>query len=177
MKKLEERLIETFGTTGFFEHKKIKFSDVIITQDVFNQCERNICGNFGKNHACPPKAGSEEVRVARVEKYDDAYLVNIVLSIKNREDMMNSGVLFNEATSKLRKVFENDDVFVMGAGPCTICEKCSALEEEPCRFPEKTQYSMEGCGIDVMRMSMNFKMTYNAGMGNAAFFCLVLYRP
>ena len=133
---------------------------MIITPDVFKQCERNTCGNFGKNHACPPKAGSEEERIARVKKYDDGYLVNIVLSIKNREDMMNSGVLFNEATSKLSKLFENDDVFVMGAGPCTICKKCSALDEEPCRFQEKIQYSMEGSGIDVMRMSMNFKMTY-----------------
>jgi len=65
---------------------------------------------------------------------------------------------------------------VMAAGPCTVCEKCSALDDEPCRFPEETAYSMEGSGIDVVRMSMNAKMTYNAGLGKAAFFCLALYR-
>jgi len=34
---------------------------------------------------------------------------------------------------------------------------------------------MEGSGIDVMRMSMNKKMIYNAGKGKVGFFSLVLY--
>lgn len=176
MEKLEKRLIEAFGTYGFYENKKIKTSDVIITQDVFKQCERNTCGNFGKNHACPPKAGSEEERIARVMKYEDAFLINIVLSIKSRQDMMDSGILFNDAVTKLQNEFESEDVLIMGAGPCLVCKECAALIDEPCRFPEKTQYSMEGSGIDVVRMSINSGMTYNAGMGKAAFFCMVLYR-
>ncbi|MCR3921891.1 MAG: DUF2284 domain-containing protein, partial [Firmicutes bacterium] len=82
-----------------------------------------------------------------------------------------------DSTNKeLRKEFAADDVFIMGAGPCTLCEKCTALTEDDCRFPEKTQYSMEGSGIDVVRMSMNKKMTYNAGAGRVGYFTLVLYK-
>ncbi len=34
---------------------------------------------------------------------------------------------------------------------------------------------MEGSGIDVVRMSMNLDMTYNAGSGKIGFFALILY--
>ena len=42
-------------------------------------------------------------------------------------------------------------------------------------FSEKTQYSMEGSGIDVVRMAIDHKMTYNAGRGKVGYFTLVLY--
>ncbi len=176
MNSLENRLIEAFQKFGFDEYKKIKTTEVVVTQDVFKQCERNTCGNFGKNHACPPRAGDEETRSARIMKYENAFVINKILPIKSRKDMEESMNILIEANKKLRNEFIHDDVVVMASGPCNICEECTALIDKPCRFPDKTQYSMEGCGIDVVRMSMNLKMTYNAGMGKAAFFALVLYK-
>jgi predicted metal-binding protein len=172
---LRERLIEAFTKLGFDEYREIKVDNIVFSQDVFNQCARNTCGNFGKNHACPPGAGTEEERKARVRKYDQAFILCKIISILSGDDMMESMGILGNLNKALRKEFAAEDVLILGAGPCTLCEKCSALDGEPCRFPDKKQYSMEGNGIDVVRMSMDQKMTYNAGMGKVGFFSLVLY--
>ncbi len=175
MNDLEKRFVETFEKLGFYEYRKISTNEIVITQDVFDQCKRNTCGNFGKNHACPPRAGTEEERRARLTRYKDGFVVNYIASIKSSKDMKESMEIISKANDDLRLAFDGEDVMVLASGPCKFCETCAALMDEPCRFPDKTQYSMEGCGIDVVRMSINLKMTYNAGMGNAAFFTLVLY--
>lgn len=172
---LKDRLIEAFKEIGFDEYREIETKDIIFSKDVFNQCARNTCGNFGKNHGCPPNAGSEDERKARVLKYKNAFIISKIASIKSRKEMMDSMEVIENINKALRKAFEEEDVFVMGAGPCTVCKVCNALDNEPCRFPEKIQYSMEGSGIDVVRMSMNHKMTYNAGRGKAGFFTLMLF--
>ena len=175
MTNLESRLIKSFAQLGFTEYRKIDTNEITFSSDVFKQCEKNTCGMFGKNHGCPPKAGSEEKCKARVMKYDTAYVISMILSIKNRKEMSHSMELLHNAINEIRKEFKDENVTVMGTGPCNICEECTALKNEPCRFPDKTLYSMEGSGIDVVRMSMNLKMKYNTGKGSVAFFALVLY--
>jgi predicted metal-binding protein len=172
---VKERLIEAFKEIGFDEYKEIKTNDIIFSQDVFKQCEKNTCGNFGINHACPPGAGTIDERKASVLKYENAFIISKIVSIKTRKEMMESLEIVAKVNKNLRSAFENEDIPIMGAGPCTKCKKCTALDNEPCRFPDKIEYSMEGSGIDVVRMSMNQKMTYNAGAGKIGYFTLVLY--
>lgn len=169
----KELLIDTFKEIGFDEYKEIKTNDIIFSMDVFNQCARNTCGNFGKNHTC--KGGTVEESTARVSKYDNGFLISKIVPIRTRKEMMDSLEIVDKSIKALRKAFKDEDVVVMGAGPCTFCESCTAIDGEPCRFPDKTQYSMEGSGIDVVRMSMNHKMTYNAGAGKVGYFTLVLF--
>ncbi|ABR48260.1 hypothetical protein Amet_2100 [Alkaliphilus metalliredigens QYMF] len=171
----KEQLIEAFKEIGFDEYREIKATDIIFSQDVFNQCAKNTCGNFNKNHGCPPRAGSEDERKARVLKYKNAFILSKIASIKSRKEMTDSMELILNINNNLRKTFEDEDVCIMGSGPCSVCKNCMALEDKPCSFPVKTQYSMEGSGIDVVRMSMNQKMTYNAGRGKVGFFTLALY--
>lgn len=172
---LKDRLIESFKEMGYDEYREIESNDIVFSQDVFNQCARNTCGNYGKNYGCPPKSGTVEERKARVLKYGSVFILSKIASIGSRKEMMESMEMLDQINKKIRKAFEDEDVFIMGAGPCTLCKTCAAIDNEPCRFPTKIQYSMEGSGIDVVRMSMNHKMTYNAGKGKAGFFTLVLY--
>ena len=172
---LKDQLVDAFQEIGFDEYKEITASDIVISQDVFDQCARNTCGNFGKNHGCPPGAGTEDERKARIFKYTKAFILSKIAPIGSLKEMTESMELIVRINNELRKVFADEDVFVMGAGPCTHCKKCTALEDKPCLFPEKKHYSMEGSGIDVVRMSMKHKMTYNAGHGKVGFFTLVLF--
>ena len=172
---LEEKLIEAFIRLGFDEYRKISTGELIFSQDVFKQCEKNTCGNFGKNYGCPPLAGSEEERKLRVLSHRDAFVISKIVSFTSRKEMQNSTELLNRIHRELRQEFEDEDVLIMGPGPCTVCKKCSAIDGLPCRYPEKTQYSLEGSGIDVVRMSKELNMTYNAGGGRIGFFSLVLY--
>lgn len=172
---LKNRLIEAFQEIGFDEFREIQSKDIVFSKDVIQQCAKNTCGNYNKNHGCPPRSGSEEERKARVLKYKDAFIVSKILPIGSRKALKDSMEYLDNIINRLRKTFEGEDLLIMGAGPCTECKSCTALEDKPCRFPEKVQYSMEGSGIDVVRMSMNHKMTYNAGGGSIGFFILVLY--
>ncbi|QSX08990.1 DUF2284 domain-containing protein [Alkalibacter rhizosphaerae] len=171
----KENLESIFKELEFDEYKELVPEDIIISKDVFYQCERNTCGSFGTNHGCPPHAGSEEERKNRVFQYKNGYMLSMIVPIKTRKDMIESMEKVANRTKALRKAVSGEEILVMGAGPCTVCKTCTALEGKPCRFPEKIEYSMEGSGIDVVRMSMNLKMTYNAGAGNVGYFTLVLY--
>ncbi|UWG96275.1 DUF2284 domain-containing protein [Dehalobacter sp. DCM] len=157
---LKEKLIAAFTRLGFDEYREILPKDIIFSQYVFDQCARNTCGMFGKNHGCPPKAGTEEERKNRVLKYNSAFVISKIISIRTRQEMNDSQMILARITKELRDEFARDEVLIMGAGPCLVCEKCTALTDEPCRFPEKTQYSMEGSGIDVVTMSKELNMTY-----------------
>lgn len=172
---LKEKLIEAFEEIGFDEHREIKSSDIVFSKYVFDQCAKNTCGSFDKNHACPPRNGSEEERKERILKYKNAFIISKIVSIQSRKEMTESIEFIGNINRELRNKFEDEDVLIMGAGPCTICKICSALNDEPCRFPHKIEYSMEGSGIDVVSMSMKQKMTYNAGNGKIGYFTLVLF--
>ena len=56
------------------------------------------------------------------------------------------GVMFKDGFYK---------AFLFLAGPCRLCEKCAAAEDEPCTFPWKARPSMEGCGIDAFQTARN----------------------
>jgi predicted metal-binding protein len=45
--------------------------------------------------------------------------------------------------------------FVFLAGPCRLCKKCAAVENDPCLFPWKARPSMEACGIDAYQTARN----------------------
>ena len=179
MSNLKERLEQTFGELRFSEYKLISTSVIPFDQEVYKQCEKNTCGYFGKNHGCPPN-GSEEERKHRVLKYKEAYLVGYTMDynfddIEDLEDLQDNSFALNEVYDKLRKAFAKEDVIVMAVGPCTLCKTCTAAEGEPCRFPDKTQYSMEGSGIDVVKLSMQEQMQYYAGPGKVVYFALVMF--
>lgn len=180
MNDLKDRLTTAFDELGFSEHKLIRTEVIPFDQEVYKQCEKNTCGYFGKNHGCPPN-GSEEERKQRILKYKEAYLIGYTMDynfddIEDLEDLENNSFALNEVYQNLRKVFAQDDVVVMAVGPCTLCKTCTATDGQPCRFPEKTQYSMEGSGIDVVKLSMQEQMQYYAGPGKVVYFAIVLFQ-
>lgn len=170
------KMLDIFSMAGFSEVKTVATADIPVKEYVFEQCARNTCGSYGKNHACPPLSGSFAECASRVAAYPGAWVLSYITSMKSRAEMMEGSKRFSRAVDALRETLaaEHADVRVMGAGPCRICEECSALEGLDCRYPDETQYSMEGSGIDVVRLSMNLGMKYNSGEGTITYFALVL---
>ncbi len=158
---------------GYDEYKEISFDDIVFDENVFSQCKRNTCGMYGKNYACPPRSGSMEDCRARLRKYTHFIIINKIVNIK--EDFNGAVAAVQKCADTLRELLAGEDAGVMAAGPCKICGECAALTDEPCRFPDKTVYSMEGSGMDVVRMSLNQHMTYNGGGGKIGYFALVVF--
>ncbi|NLW69885.1 MAG: DUF2284 domain-containing protein [Eubacteriaceae bacterium] len=173
---LKDELIRIIKEAGFDEYREISSADIIFSEAVFAECAKNTCGNYGKNHACPPKSGSMEENRARFLKYDNGLLISKLVTMKGEiEEMMESFKEMGESLNKLREATEDMPVMVAGPGGCNVCPECSAKNDEPCRFPDKTRYSMEGSGMDIMTMSMKQKMTYNDGKGGLGYFFMVMY--
>lgn len=172
---LRERLVKTFSKLGCYEYCEIKTEELLFDKAVLDQCALNSCGMYGKNHSCPPKSGTIDTIKNRIYKYNYAFLINKIINLNSMEEMTKSIEEFNKTLCRLRTEFESDNVLVMGAGPCKYCKECSALIDKPCLFPDKIQYSIEGSGINVVQMSIDKKMTYNAGNGKVAYFGLLLY--
>lgn len=169
-----EKIISAISEVGCDEYREIATGDIVFSREVLEQCSRNTCGNYGRNYGCPPHSGSIEEIKARIFRCSKAFLVSKIVSIvsDNGDDPLK---IVDRTIKKLRRFLANSDVLILGAGPCTKCRVCAAVEGNPCRFPGEIQYSLEGSGIDVVRMSLNLKMTYNAGGGRVAFFILILY--
>ena len=70
----------------------------------------------------------------------------------------------------MRKELETQHkaVLAMGAGACKICEECT-YPDEPCRFPDKMEVSMEACGLFVSKVCTDNNLKYNYGQDKMAF--------
>lgn len=160
---------------GFYEYKVLTKDDLIFSEDVFNQCKRNSCGMFGKNYACPPLNGTTEECKERILKYDNLILLNKLIQIYDREAMDASHKAFAEACREIREFVAPIGGVLFDAGPCDLCSECAALTNEPCRFPDKVRYSVEGHRLDICSMSIKLKMTYNAGDKGVGYFALLAF--
>jgi len=173
---LKDEIIEAVKEAGFDEYKEIKTKDIIFDEAVFASCAENKCGNYGKNHSCPPLSGNMEENQARFLSYENGIIINkIVYYGEFYERYEEAGKEVEDAFNKLGKLLDGKAVRLIGAGGCRICKECAALTDEPCRFPDKRRYSMEGSGMDIVKMSKDLEMTYNGGDNHYGFFMMVIY--
>ena len=173
---LRDDIIAAIEEAGFDEYKEISSDDLIFDQSVFGECAKNTCGNYGKNHCCPPLSGDMEENMARFKAYKNGIILNKIVDMGEfYEKMASSAQEAGETLNRLRKILEDKPVMIAGPGGCRVCKKCAAIDNEPCRFPDKRQFSMEGSGMDIVSMSRKFNMTYNAGDHKLGYFYIVMY--
>ena len=173
---LRDKIIKVIEDAGFDEYKEIGVEEIIFSEDVFAQCARNTCGNYGKNYTCPPASGTMEENKARFLKYKNAIILNkIVFLGEFYEFLKESGKEPRRLLDIVREELNDEPVMIAGGGGCKLCPECAAKTDEPCRFPDKRQYSMEGSGMDIVSMSIKLKMTYNAGNRSVGFFSIIMY--
>ena len=140
-------------------------------------CEENLCGQYGKNHSCPPDCGSCEQMRGRVTAFRRALVLQTNWEIPDLTDSVairraKSG--HNQASLSLAQKLRQVEVpgFVVGASGCALCQPCAAAEGLPCRYP-KLQYScMSSYCIHVSALCAQCGLIYDLGPGRVAFFGL-----
>ncbi len=150
---------------------------VIVTDASFRKlCEANACGNYGKNHMCPPNAGDIYVLMEKVKQYDRALVYQTVWNLEDSYDfegMMEAGKRHNDLMQKLREKTREENLaepLHLGAGGCRVCEVCAARTQEPCRFPDQAVASLETYGIDVSQLAKASGMRYTNGKDTVTYF-------
>ena len=58
---------------------------------------------------------------------------------------------------------------ILGAGECSICEKCTYVDGVPCRRPDDALVSLEACGIDVIKLMKDNGLKYNNGKNTVTY--------
>ena len=157
------------------------FSTAIIPFDaaVFEACERNVCGRYGKSWTCPPGAGTPEELKARITSYPNALLISYKYDIEDSFDFEG----MSEAQRRARKAFAEavglmreagEEFLQFGNEGCDLCEKCT-YPDAPCRFPERASPSIEACGINVMKLSREVGMKYINGPNTVTYFFMIVW--
>jgi len=119
-------------------------------------CIENRCGSYNANHMCPPRVGSLGEVTARLQRFPEGVLLQYSrrMDVANdREGVIRTKLEFHRLVLRLERRLEKRGVgglWGLIGGNCELCRTCTALEDKPCRHPEKARTSLEGIGVDVV---------------------------
>ncbi len=160
-------LIERARAAGFEDAGSLLCSTLQFLPQVRDMCAANLCQCFGKNWTCPPSCGTIEDSIRKAAGFTRGLLVQTVGQLEDDFDYesMEASVQvhnkrFHRFVDELRPQFPK--MLPMGAGACTLCEKCTC-PAEPCRFPDQAIPSMEAYGLFVSQVCEANQLVYNHG--------------
>ena len=121
-------------------------------------CEQ--CKRFNQNSSCPPLIESIDYYKNLIKNYDRGTLIVKKFII---EDIASWKELGKESSEELRyallylkNVLKVKNTLQFGAGSCKYCDSCIY----PCRFPDKRLISLEGIGINVVKLVSDISFQY-----------------
>lgn len=168
-----DKLTKLAKECGFTHTAPLEVSTLEFLQQVRDMCNADQCENFNKSWSCPPACATLEEMRDLIKKYSGGLLAQTVSEIEDSYDwegIMEAGGRQKSNFAKLRGILENEygNVLAMGTGVCKLCEKCT-YPDDPCRFPDKMEVSMEACGLYVSKVCTDNGLAYNYGPNKIAF--------
>ena len=178
--KIEELLDFTLKS-GATRAKIIDAEAIPFDREYRKACEQNRCGNYGTNYMCPPDIGDIDELISKAKGFKNGLVFQLVSQLEDSfdfEGMMEGHDKFNALTRRIfneAKSLKVSEYLLLGAGKCTICEKCAALDKEPCRNPDRAYSALECYGVYVAGMLNKNGMPYNNGEATVSYAGIVLY--
>lgn len=142
-------------------------------------CAKNICGNYGKSHTCPPLLWSAEECISKVDSYERADVVTrtyTCVDLKNRNLMMRITSDFQSTVRDIMHIVRKEgyDCFALADGPCNFCERCSALDGKNCIHPEEQIPSVSGYGVDMASYIASIGRRFEFKENEVTFYGIIL---
>lgn len=180
MENLNEKLTQICYNYGANNARIINVDQIIFNRQMREWCKDNVCGNYGKNYACPPSAGTIDELINKVKQYSHALIIQTISEINNFEDTADyddalefHNMIMLEIRDTLREL--NIENHAIGGGHCRICSMCSCLYGEPCKFPEKGMISLSAYCIDVGKLATTCGLKYVKDSKTVTYFGLILF--
>lgn len=173
-------MMERFSGIGFSSIVEIPVSDIPFDTSLREMCEMNRCGCYGKNYGCPPHIGDVQTLIEKAQSYKKAIVFQSIYKLEDSFDIegMNKGHDdFNKKTGEVKMLCNRilPDALVLGAGGCKICKVCGAVDNIPCRYPERFVASLESYSIFVSALAEVCGMKYINGVNTVTYFGAILY--
>ena len=174
-------LSDTAVSLGAYKAAVIPVS--LVETDVYFRtlCEKNVCGNYGKNHMCPPDAGEINELIGILRSFQYILVYQSVGQLEDSYDFEGMADAAKKHRALMLKINEACDGIdfarrlYLGAGGCTLCEVCAKRTNEPCRNPKKATPSLEAYGVNVSRLAAAAGMKYINGQNTVTYFGAVLF--
>ena len=170
--------IEAAKEIGFDEAATLQIDSLRAMQAVRDMCANDKCGAYGTNWTCPPICGTVEECEKKMQSYRQGILVQTVGKLTRTIDTKGYSQtaqrhkeLFLKFTDRIREVYP--DALCLGAGVCSRCAECAY--PNPCRFPDKKIYAMEGFGLFVTQVCKDNQIPYYHGPKTIAYSACVLF--
>lgn len=155
----------------------------IVLSDTFREiCRTGGCGAYGRCWVCPPHIGEIHDLMAKVRSYPKALWYQSVGKIEDSfdfEGMMAAGKAHAQLGQRIQMAVEAllpEGFLHLSCGGCHLCEKCAAIDAQPCRFPGKALHPMEGYGVDVYQTTKDTALKYINGQNTVTFFGMILFQ-
>ncbi len=157
-----------------------KVADVVFDKGFREACVQNYCGKYGKSWTCPPLCGDIEDMIEVAKQYTDIVVFNYIGELEDSYDyegMMEAGSAMAKITHAVHEEFypQYPQSLYLSGGACRICEKCTAPDGAPCRFPDKALKSLESYGIAVSQLAEICGMKYINGQDTVTYFSAILF--
>ena len=180
MNQTEELLLQKMNEIGVTAAAVLPTEKIPFDPELRKSCEVNRCGAYGKNWACPPLVGPVEELIASAKTYRVAVVFQNVYRIEDSFDIEGMQEAAKRHKETVRKIYESPampaDSVMLGAGGCDYCERCAAMDGEPCRFPGKAFASLEAYGVYVSELAEACGLNYINGVNTITYFGAVLVR-
>lgn len=153
-----ELVQEQAGRLGF--DLCLEFAPTLLVPEerIRGYCLENRCGSYDANHMCPPRIGSLEEVEAALQGFPQGVLLQYSRQMdvgNDREGVIRTKLEFHHLILRLeRRLKKRGAAQLWGliGGNCGLCQTCTAVEDKPCRHPEKARTSLEGIGVDVIAL-------------------------
>lgn len=178
--KTDEDLIKISTKAGAYKAFVITTDNIPFDEELRSYCEANICGNYGKNYACPPKVGDSKELIVKAKSYKKALVFQTVSRIKDSFDFdgmkkaaSKHSNIADSINKDITKQFKN--YLQLTAGECTVCETCAMVDGKLCRFPDKAISSLEAYCMNVSTLAERCNMKYINGQNTVTYFGAFLF--
>lgn len=111
-------LIREAALLGFSEAAIMDTKNLVMVPEYRGFCEDNLCGNYDKNPACPPKCGTVDEMKTKVLKYEKTLVLQTMQeqSMDPKKAKLHQNKLTEQLAEKM-KAEGKTDLLIMTAGP------------------------------------------------------------
>jgi len=162
---------------GFSDAALIRTTEIPFEPSFRKYCADNLCGNYGVNWSCPPDCGTTDEMENQIKQYPWALVVHTAWEIDYHDhaEVKRTKEAHNQLTRELIAQMPKTKGFFIAASGCSLCEICSKVKGEPCRFPDKMASCMSAYCIHVRKLTEICEMEYDSGPDVVNFFGMYVY--
>jgi len=173
-------IVQNALESGFHAAAIIGMDDVVTDSIIRSYCEKNRCGRYNTNYACPPVCGTPEEMEKKLRSYHHALVLQTKWPAGDYSDRESSAKVMRRHNLSMLRMLQilnasGYNGIITGIGCCTLCETCAKLFDMPCRFPKYAISCTSAYCISMEKLARKCKMEYNFADGSLSLFSLYAF--